>query len=126
MSCREDLFEVPALDVLHGDIHETGLRILTNVMDGDDPRMVEPARSPRFANEAFTKLFGVVGVEVDAQGLERNQTVDDRIAGEVNHSHRPASERLFELIASDSLLRHHVSIVSASVRQSASNWRRGG
>src|SRR5438552_6551430 len=45
----EGLLELPALDVLHGDIPDA--RILPEIVDGNDVGMAEPARGLRLAPE---------------------------------------------------------------------------
>jgi hypothetical protein len=79
-------------------------------VDGDDPGVIEPARGPGLAHESLAKFVGELGVKVDAQGFKRHHAVDDRVAGKVDHSHCPAAEGLFDLITSNSLLRHRSSL----------------
>jgi hypothetical protein len=111
VAAGNELLEVTPFDVLHGDVHQTRLGVLADVVDGDDPGVVEPPRRPRLAHEALAELVGELGVEVDPQGLERHQAVDDRIAGEIDDPHRPPAEGFFDLVATDLLFGHRFNCI---------------
>ncbi len=102
----EHLFEVPAFHVLHGDVDQPRLGVLADVVDGDDSGVVEAARGLCLADEALAKFVGVVGVEIDPHGLQSHPAIDDRVPRPVDHAHRAATQRLFNLIAADPLHRH--------------------
>jgi hypothetical protein len=102
----QDLLEVAALDVLHGDVEQPAVTILADVVDGDDAGVVEPTGRLGLAQEAFAELVGDVVVDVEPQGLERHLAADDRVATEVDDSHGAPPEGRLDLVPADVGDRH--------------------
>ncbi len=102
----QDLFQVAAFDVLHGDVHEPRFRVFADIVDGDDAGVVEPTGGARLADESLAELFRVVGVEIHPHGLERHHSIDDGVLGEIDHSHGAVAEGFLDQVTTDSLDRH--------------------
>src|SRR6266550_1709707 len=101
-SLREDLFEVLSLDVLHGDEVRAARLVLTDVMNGDDRRMIENARGLRLANETLLEFMRLVVVPAHgADGLQRDQTADQWVLRKVNYAHRALAELADDLVTAE-------------------------
>ena len=70
--------------------------MLADVVDGDDVRVLQPRREAGLAQEALAH----VGV-VDAQELDRDEAIDGRIEGEVQHAHPALAEAFADAVAID-------------------------
>jgi len=70
------------------------------VEDGDDVAMVQEARHPRLAHESARKRE--VGHVLRAQLLQRDQTIEVRVAGEIDDRHSPSPDLSEKLVSSKS------------------------
>ena len=87
----EVLLELAPLDQLHRDVPDAG--IFAEVVDRDDIGMRQPARGLRLAAKAREDLRRVApGQLIRANGLERDDALDERIEGLVHDTHRAAPQ----------------------------------
>ena len=93
----EDVAQRLPFEELHRDVGDVAA--LADVVDGDDVRVVEASRRTRFTVEALLVGLGLDAREPHVDRLDRDHAVDQRVAGAVNHAHRPAADLLEELVA---------------------------
>src|SRR6185295_198797 len=93
--------QVRSAHVLHRDEGEPLLAPLDDVVDGDDARVREDARALRLADEAGAELLevAVADREAEAEGLERDEPADQRIARQEDDPHRALAELFEDLVA---------------------------
>src|SRR5208337_1957901 len=78
-------------DKFHRDEH--GARVLAEIVNGDDIRVIQPPCRLRFALEARDCVRRLRTLDLIAtDGLDRNGTLDRRIEGFVDDTHRTAAE----------------------------------
>jgi hypothetical protein len=81
-------------DELHRD--ERLIPVGPDVVDRDDVRVLQPRRQPGFAEEAFPQV-----VAVDAEDLEGDFALGDRVEGQIEHAHATVRNTLTELVTPD-------------------------
>jgi hypothetical protein len=87
----QTLFQVPPLDVTHGDEEEVLAR--PGLVDRDDVGVVDRGGQLRLAQEAVTERC-ILG-EAGSQELQRNLPLEPQILGQVDDAHAaPAEQRL--------------------------------
>ena len=84
----EQLAEIGALDVSHGEVE--GSTLLAGSESGDDVRVVETRRKLRLAEEAAAEAF--VPRQLRREQLQRDAPSRSRFRSEVDRAHRPFSE----------------------------------
>jgi hypothetical protein len=96
--------EVGPPHVLHGDEGEALLAGLHHVVDGDDVGVGENAGALRLAHEADAELLHlrIADGVADAEGLERHQAADQRVAGEVDDAHGPLADLVGDFVTAQS------------------------
>ena len=92
-----ELREVVALDVAHGEEEDTA--IFARLVDGDDVGMVERGRDPRLAQEALAEAL-VLG-ELGGDHLERDLAPETLLLGAVDRTHPSAADERFDPVAGD-------------------------
>ena len=99
----EQQLQVGAAHVLHGDEGEPFVARLDHVVDGDDVRVGEDAGALRLPHEADAELLHLLVFDrvADAEGLERDQPADQRVAGEVDHAHGPLADLVDDFVAAE-------------------------
>ena len=85
----EDLAQRAPVEELHRDVR--GVPGLADVVDRDDVRMVEAPGGLRFAEEAALVRLGLGVGQPEADRLDRDQAVDQRIARLVHDTHGAAA-----------------------------------
>ena len=72
-------------------------------MHGDNGRVIENPGSLRFTDETLLKLFGLVVVAVGhaPNGLECDQTADERILRQIHHAHGSLAEFANDLVTTE-------------------------
>ncbi len=91
----EQLLELGALDVAHGDVQLAG--DLAGVVDGDDVRVVDRGGQPRLAQEPLAEAL-VLG-ELGGEDLQRDQPLEREIVGAVDDSHPAAADQRLDSVA---------------------------
>lgn len=94
------------LDVLHRHVRSTA--IVVDVEDGDDVGMMQSTRRAGFLFEACAVCRRIDSV---AKDLQRNQSADRGITGEIHHAHSALAEAANDLVRSDSTGETHVGNV---------------
>ena len=97
-------FQVLALDVLHRDEGDPGLRVFPDVVDRDDVGMGQDPGGLGLPQEPLAKLarFRVVVAHAgSADGLDGDHPPDDRILGEVHDAHRTLAELAQDLVTAE-------------------------
>jgi hypothetical protein len=84
-------------DVLHR--HERTTRVFADVEDDDDVRVAETGDRASLANEAFAQRRVVL--EIVFEQLDRHQTIEMRIAREIESTHPARAEAALHFVASD-------------------------
>ena len=80
-----ELVQRLARNVLHGDVRPAIL--ISDIVDGDDVRVAQPAGGARLAGEPFAR---VLVFEISPKHLDGDEPVDRRVEGEVQqHPSRP-------------------------------------
>ena len=106
------VFEGYAVQILHGD---EGLPVLlADVVNGADIGMVQGRGRLRFALEAAEglRIFGYIfGKE-----LQRDEAVQSRVFGLVNHTHAAATEHLNDSVVGNGLADHDPSGVGLFIQ----------
>ena len=82
--------ECLALDELHAEVNE--IFLLTDVIDGNDVGMIQPAGSFGFELQALDQLRAVAETLLDRNGLQRDRAADDLIVSLVDDAHRTTSQ----------------------------------
>jgi hypothetical protein len=93
----EDVLEVAALDVLHGDEHRA-VGVLAKVVDIDNVRVIEARGGARFVEEALTG--GFVACELGAKELDGDNSVEALVAGTVDDGGTAFAYLVHEEVAS--------------------------
>ncbi len=75
------------------------LAILAAVINGDDVGVIEPAAGLQLRAKALGR-GGVPVVIVDSRQLNGHVAGEERVMGEVDHSHAAGSEALLQLVSS--------------------------
>ena len=98
----EVLPEVAPGHVLHRD--ERRAVVLVEVVDRDDVRMIEASGGLRLAAESREHDRRILALElVGADRLQRDDPLDHRIVGLVDHAHRSAAELAADLVLAELL-----------------------
>ncbi len=99
----EQELQVRPAHVLHGDEGDPVLARLHHVVDGDDVGMGQDAGALRLAHEAEPELLHLLVLDgvADAERLERDQTADQRVAGEVDHPHGALADLIDNFVAAE-------------------------
>ena len=92
---RDELGEVGALDVAHGE--EEHAVLLARLVDGDDVRVVERGGDPRLAQEALAEAL-VLG-ELGRDHLERDLAPETLLLGAVDRAHAAAADERLDVVA---------------------------
>ena len=108
---RNDLIERSPFRVFHHD--EVDARIRTDVVDGDDVRMVERARRLCFLHEALLPLR--IGYLVARQHLDGHHAIEMCVAGFVDHTHPALAQLRFDSVAIERLTDHRKARMSRSI-----------
>ena len=87
--------------------------IRSDVVDGDDVRMVERARRLGLLNEALLALR--IGDLVVRQHLDGDDTIEVCVAGLVDHTHPALAELRFDSVAIERLTDHGNVCMLASI-----------
>jgi hypothetical protein len=85
--CGDDLVERFPVDILHG--HERLVVLLADFVNGDEILVTQVCCGPGFAHEPFEQF---VIEESIAENLYGNQSVERRVASEVNGPHAAAAQ----------------------------------
>ena len=93
----DQLLEVAAADVAHGDVDDAVL--LARVVDRDDARVVERCDHLRLLDEALAEV--AVAAEVVGERLDRRLAAEDRVLGVVDEAHAAAAEQSEHAVAGD-------------------------
>jgi hypothetical protein len=102
--------------ILHGDVvNRLVIYFLgVDVIDGDDVRVVQGRRSPRFLNEPF---FAVSTDRCGAQNLDRGHPVETRVHGLIHDTHSAGTEFGLNAIRAKGLADHAVNLWCEPVQQ---------
>ena len=95
----EGLAQAQALDELHRDVGHP--LALTDVIDGDDIRVVEATGGLALAEEVIAEGRALVRRQVEAQDLERDASLDQRIFRAIDRAHRALAQRRGHPISPD-------------------------
>ena len=109
LAAVQQVFQVAALDQLHGDPGCLG--VLAVIIDGDDVGVVEPAGRLRLALEAGHRLLALaVAGFGPADRLQRRAALDHRVERVMDSAHGAGAE-----LAADHVLAEHLSGHGASL-----------
>ena len=99
----DDVRERIARDVLHDDVRP--VVVFAHVEHRHDVGMMEPPGQPRLAREPLTRSCIVKPLP---QELDRDQAIDDRIAGHVHRTHAAVGDQPLDAVATNGggYLRH--------------------
>src|ERR671923_391046 len=79
---------------LHDQVRVSG--VVSQLIDGDDVRMLQAACGLSFAKETFEQI-GIVSITA-RHHLDGDQTVKERISSLVNHPHAAATENASHVV----------------------------
>ena len=108
---RDHLIERPPSRVFHDDEVDAGIR--SDVVDGDDVRVVERACRLGLLNEALLALR--IGDLVVWQHLDGDDTIEARVAGSVDDTHPAFAELRFDPVAIERLADHAKACMSRPI-----------
>jgi len=120
---RDDLVQRPAIDIFHGDVPTA--RLLSNLVDRADVRVVEGRGSARFPEEALSPL--VICEELVAEEFESNLALELEVRGQVDLAHAARSERLEVFVLAERAIRHDQEAIPQTRRGQRSSpiWLHG-
>ena len=95
----EDLAQRASGEEFHRDIGD--VVTFANIMDRDNVGVVQAAGRARLAEETLAKCGRFGTAQVDPDGLQREQPLDQRIARFVHDTHVAATEFAKNLVAAD-------------------------
>jgi hypothetical protein len=91
---EQNVLQVGALDQAHVDVQDPA--DVTEVVDGNDVRFLQPRRHPRLAPEAL--LEHRVGGHLRPQHLDRHRSALDRVVGPIDLTHAADTDQGLQLI----------------------------
>src|SRR6185436_9437970 len=98
LTARDDRREILAGQVLHAD--EVVPVDLAQLVGGDDVRMLQPRRDPRFIEEHLAQLFAIRQMRLDAlQRDDLHEALYSAPLGDVQPAHAALTEQAEQLVA---------------------------